>query len=163
MIHSSKRSTKKQFIAMLTGLLALAALATPARAGDAEDITAAVLAVDAAYNSGNAEIVAQYLHPDHTRFPSPGVQGAGLLAEGFEKEQLKARFKAGLEVDITTRHLAVDLYGNTAIVTGYNEGTITQPGGTVVREVARFTEVWIKEGGKWLRVHIHSSPLVGGE
>ncbi|MGB2958908.1 MAG: nuclear transport factor 2 family protein [Bacteroidota bacterium] len=134
----------KQFIAMLTVLLALAPLATPARAGDAEDVTAAVLAVDAAYNSGNAEIVAQYLHPDHTRFPSPGVLGAGLLAEGFDKETLAARFKAGLDLDITTRHLAVDVYGNTAIATGYNEETITQPSGVVQREVARFTEVWIK-------------------
>jgi ketosteroid isomerase-like protein len=150
----------KQFIGVLTVLLALAAFAVPATAGDAEDVTAAVLAVDAAYNDRNAEIVAQYLHPDHTRFPSPGVLGAGLLSEGFDKEALAARFKAGLEVNITTRHLAVDLYGNTAIATGYNEGTVTQPSGEVKREVARFTEVWIKEGGKWLRVHIHSSPLV---
>jgi ketosteroid isomerase-like protein len=151
----------KQFIGAITILLALVAFAAPAYAGDAEDVTAAVQAVDAAYNDGNAEIVARYLHPDHTRFPSPGVLGAGLLSEGFDKETLAARFKAGLDVDISTRHLAVDVYGNTAIATGYNEGTVTQPSGVVQREVARFTEVWIKEGGRWLRVHIHSSPLEG--
>jgi len=151
----------RQLINLLTIMLVLAALTTPVKAGDAEDVMAAVLAVDAAYNNGNVEIVAQYMHPDHTRFPAPGVLGAGLLAEGFDKARLAAAFKAGLDVDITTRHMAVDLYGNTAIATGYNEGTVTYPDGGVRRMISRFSEIWIKDGGKWLRVHIHESPLSG--
>jgi ketosteroid isomerase-like protein len=132
---------------------------TTVNAGDAEDVKAAVLAVDAAYNDGNAEVVAQYLHPNHTRFPAPGTLGAGLLVAGFDKDALAARFKAGFDVNITSRHLEIAVFGNTAIATGYNEGTVTQPDGEVTEEISRFSEIWIKEGGSWKRVHIHSSPL----
>ena len=150
----------KQIIAVFMVLLVGILLTTTAKAGDAEDVKAAVLAVDAAYVDGNADVVAQYLHPDHTRFPVPGALGAGLLAVGFDKEALAASFKAGLDINsLTTRHLDVAVFGNTAIATGYLEETFTQPNGEVIEYITRFTEVWIKEGGKWKRVHIHSSRL----
>ena len=100
--------------------------------------------------------IAQYFHSEHSRF-----HAEGLLVEGFDKERLKANFDAGLKLDITARHLGVKIYGNTAVATGYIEGRITLPDGIINETRARFTEVWIKQGGKWKRVHIHSSPLTG--
>ncbi len=102
------------------------------------------------------EIIAQYLLSEHSRFPAEG-----LLVEGFTKKDLKAAFDAGLKLEITARHLDVKIYGNTAIATGYIEGSITLPGGIFEQIRQRFTEVWIKQEGKWKRVHIHSSPLTG--
>jgi ketosteroid isomerase-like protein len=131
-------------------------LSTATRADDMADAKAAVLAVDAAYSSGDVEAIARYMHPEHSQFLA-----GGLLVEGFDKEVLNAAFDAGLNVDITARHLGVKIYGNTAVATGYIEGQITSPDGTVNQLVQRFSEIWVKEGGKWKRVHIHQSPLSG--
>ncbi len=129
-------------------------LTTAAIADDADDVKAAQLALIAALNEGDVEIIAQYLLSEHSRFPAEG-----LLVEGFTKEDLKAAFNAGLKLAITARHLDVKIYGNTAIATGYIEGSITLPGGIFEEIRQRFTEVWIKQGNNWKRVHIHSSPL----
>ena len=146
----------RQLIAILMLLVGSLVLTTEAKADDVDDVKAAVLAVDDAYNRGDVDAIAQYMHSEHSRFPA-----AGLLAEGFSKEGLKAAFDAGLKLDITARHLDVKIYGNTAVATGYIEGSITSQDGTIDQTTLRFTEVWIKQGGKWKRVHIHSSPLTG--
>ncbi len=144
----------RQLIVMLMMLVAGMVLTTTATADDVDDVKAAVLAVDAAYNSGDVDAIAQYMHSEHSRF-----QAGGLLSEGFDKEALKALFDAGLKVDIAARHLGVKIYGSSAVATGYTEGTVTLPDGTVNQRRSRFTEVWTKQGGKWKRVHIHSSPV----
>ena len=146
----------RQLITILMILVGGLVLTTAAKADDVDDVKAAVLAVDAAYNSGDVDAIAQYMHSEHSRFP-PG----GLLVEGFDKERLKADFDAGFKLDITARHLGVKIYGNTAVATGYIEGRVTLPDGTINQPRSRFTEVWIKQRGNWKRVHIHSSPLTG--
>ena len=133
-------------------------LTTVAVADDVGDVKAAVRAVDTAFNSGDADAVAEYMHPEHSRFPD-----GELLFEGFNKDHLKALFAAGLKVDLDTRHLGVKIYGNTAVATGYTVGTVTLPDGTINQGTGRFSEVWIKQENEWKRVHIHSSPLTLGQ
>ncbi len=130
-------------------------LTTVATADDIDDVKAAVLAVDDAFKTKDVDAIARYMHPDHSRFFA-----GGLLIEGFSKEPLKAFFDAGGEVDLVSRHLGVKIYGNTAVVTGYNEGTVTSPDGNVDSFTLRFSEIWIKQEGQWKRVHIHSSQLI---
>jgi len=142
---------RQLIVILMIGSLVLTTVAT---ADDADDVKAAQLALIAALNEGDVEIIAQYLLSEHSRFPAEG-----LLVEGFTKEDLKAAFNAGLKLAITARHLDVKIYGNTAIATGYIEGSITLPGGIFEEIRQRFTEVWIKQGDNWKRVHIHSSPL----
>ncbi len=142
---------RQLIVILMIGSLVLTTVAT---ADDADDVKAAQLALIAALNEGDVEIIAQYLLSEHSRFPAEG-----LLVEGFTKEDLKAAFDAGLKLAITARHLDVKIYGNTAIATGYIEGSITLPGGIFEEIRQRFTEVWIKQGDNWKRVHIHSSPL----
>ncbi len=146
----------RQLIAILVILVGGLVLTTAAKADDVDDVKAAVLAVDAAFKTGDVDAIAQYMHPEHSRF-LPGQ----LLLEGFSKDGLKALFDSGLKVDLETRHLNVKIYGNTAVATGYNVGTVTLPDGAVNQPTNRFTEVWIKQEGKWKRVHLHSSPLTG--
>ena len=148
----------RQLIAILILLVGGLVLTTTAMADDVDDVKAAVLAVDAAYNSGDVEAIAQYMHSEHSRF-----QGGGLLVEGFDKEGIKANFEAGLKLNIAARHLDVKIYGSTAVATGYTEGTATSPDGTVNQIRSRFTEVWTKQGGKWKRVHIHSSQVTAAQ
>ena len=147
----------RQLITILMILVGSLVLTTAAKADDVDDVKAAVLAVDDAYNRGDVDAIAQYMHSEHSRFPG----GEGLLVEGFDKERLKADFDAGFKLDITARHLGVKIYDNTAIATGYTEGSVTLADGTTNQIRSRFTEVWMKQGGKWKRVHIHSSPLTG--
>jgi len=142
---------RQLIVILMIGSLVLTTVAT---ADDADDVKAAQLALIAALNEGDVEIIAQYLLSEHSRFPAER-----LLVEGFTKEDLKAAFNAGLKLAITARHLDVKIYGNTAIATGYIEGSITLPGGIFEEIRQRFTEVWIKQGNNWKRVHIHSSPL----
>jgi len=146
----------KLLVALLIILVWGLVLTTAANADDVDDVKAAVLAVDAAFNTGDVDAFAQYMHPEHSSF-FPGE----LLLEGFSKDRLKALFDSGLKFDLETRHLNVKIYGNTAVATGYNVGTITLPDGTINQLTNRFTEVWIKQQGKWKRVHIHASPLTG--
>ncbi len=146
----------RQLIAIAMILVGGLVLTTAAKADDVDDVRAAVLAVDAAYNSGDVDAIAQYMHSEHSRFPA-----GGLLVEGFDKEGIKANFDAGFKLAIAARHLDVKIYGSTAVATGYTEGTATLQDGTVNQIRGRFTEVWTKQGGIWKRVHIHSSPLTG--
>ncbi len=144
----------KQATIILGAVLLCAVLTSGAVAGDADDVRAAVLRVDDAFMSGNVDIIAQHFHPQHSRFfPT------GLLIEGFSKDALKGLYEAGLKVELNSRHLDVKVFGSTAVATGYNEGTITFPDGTIDNSTTRFSEVWVKDGNEWKRVHIHASPL----
>jgi ketosteroid isomerase-like protein len=134
-------------------------LTTIAVADDADDVRAGVLGLDAAFMAGDVDAVAKYMHPEYTMFLFPGEVRGELLIEGFSKDRLKALFDAGMKVDIETRHLSVKIFGITAVVTSYAAGTVTLPNGTVKQNTRRVTEIWVKEKGQWLRVHIHESPL----
>ena len=124
-------------------------------ADDADDVKAAVLAVDAAFSSGDVETIVKYMHPEHSRFGTDG----GLLFPGFTKADVQAFFDSGIKLDIQSRHIDVKMFGNTGVVTYYTVIVTTQPDGDTTPATTRDTEVWVKQGGNWKRVHIHSSPL----
>ncbi len=101
-------------------------LATVVEADDAADVRAAVMGLNAARNEGNVDALAKYIHPERSIF----YYGGALLSEGFDKNGFKAEVDAGLKFDWVISHLGVKVYGDAAIVTGYNVGTITSPDGT---------------------------------
>ena len=146
----------KRVIGLAMVLVGGLVLSTAAIADDAEDVKAAMLALDAASKNKDMGVIVQYMHPGRSRY----VSGGGLLREGFKEDGLKAAFDAGLKLDSgARRHVTVKTYGNTAVVTGYRWQNITLPGGTIIRGTVRFSQVWTKEQGKWKTVHTHSSPL----
>lgn len=55
--------------------------------------------------------------------------------------------------------LKVTVFGNTAIATGHWHGKGTDEKGADVDENERFTDVWMKSGGKWQCVASHNSPV----
>jgi ketosteroid isomerase-like protein len=139
-------------VMVLVGSLVLTNMAV---ADDAADVKAAVLAMDAAFSSGDVETIAKYTHPEHSRFAADG----GLVNPGFTKAGVKAFFDTGIKLNVQSRHIEVKVFGNAAVVTYYTLTATTQPDGNTTQATSRDTEVWIKQGGNWKRVHIHSSPL----
>ncbi len=62
----------------------------------------------------------------------------------------QAGASAGNNPNVQLRNLEVRVYGNTAVLTGYRVSP---------NDVARYTNVWVKEGATWKRVHRHASLL----
>ena len=145
----------RRLIAILMLLSGGMVLTNVAAADDAADVKAAVLDVNAALNAGDVDTVAKYIHPDSNRFNL----GGRLLIEGFNKDRLKTGIDDGLNFNRQIRHISVKVYGNAAVVTGYLLGSVTYPNGTISRGTRRFSEVWIKQQGKWIVVHRHDSQL----
>lgn len=143
----------KRLIAILMVLVGGMVLTTIASADDVAD---AVLELLAAMNAGDVHAWTQKTHPERSIF----FYGGELLSEGFDKNSLKAALDAGLKFDCVIRHLGVKVYGNAAVVTGYNVGTLTLPDGTSQQGSRRFSEVWIKTGGQWKQVHRHASRVL---
>ncbi len=127
-----------------------------ARAGDVDDVKAAEDNYYAAMNSGDARGWAQSrLSEESTRF---GPGGALLEVFGSLEEQeknRKAEFDAGLKYNLRARHRDIRVYGNTAVVTLYGVGAVSN--NTQVHN--RITRVWGKQGGQWKMIHAHLSPL----
>ncbi len=138
-------------------------LTTVARAGDVEDIKKATLEHFVTINAGNvAAHIAHHLQ-GHTGYSPDG----GLLEvnESLEEEKksLQADFDAGLKFNLQVRHLDVKVYGNTAVVTCYLVGTVTNTDGTTDQVRDRRTAVLIKKGKKWKEVHTHISHIMTAE
>ena len=145
----------KRLIALLIVLVGGFALTAVAAADDAADIEAAQRAHFAAYNASDADAVAQYVLQERSRFVGDG----SLLTVGFDKNELKAAFDAGVKFNRQFRHLDVKVYGNAAVVTGYWTGTINLLDGIIIKGPVRHSAVWIKQGGQWKEAHTHQSPL----
>jgi ketosteroid isomerase-like protein len=118
-------------------------------------VKAAVLAVDTAFNNSDVETILKYMHPESSRFAADG----GLLSPEYTEAELKTFYEAGNEFNSQARYLDVKIYGVTGVVTYYTVEETTQPDGNTTQATIRSTEIWVKQGGHWKRVHIHSSPL----
>ncbi len=133
-------------------------LTTVAMADDVDDVKAAVEGYFAALNAGDANAYLQTRMPEYSAFA-----GGGLLSRNHSLAEQKNGFQtsvdAGSKRNYQLRHLEVKVYGNAAVVTGYNVGTRTLPGATAEQVREQRTEVWIKQGGQWKQVHRHASPL----
>lgn len=143
----------KQIIVVLMVLVGSLALSTAAIADDADDVRAAVLKLNEAWNSGDVDAIAQYLHHERSLFNYRGR----LLTKGFNKDALKAVYEAGLKFNRRWKHLDVKVHGNAAVVTGYHNGRTTGADGSYIQGTRRVSEFWAKQNGQWKQVHRHAS------
>jgi len=144
----------------LTTLLVIGMFATAvAVADDADDVKAALQRYMTALNAGDANAWIQLHAVGNTRFSTDNglLQRSDSLEEQRKNQQ--AGVDAGVKINVQSRHVAVSLYGNTAVSTRYGVGTVTQPNGTVVQLNNRITTVWVKQGGQWKITHMHLSPV----
>ena len=110
----------------------------------------------AAWNAGDVDGFVRYFADDSWGFYLDGA----LLADGASLQQMAELYEAGLKPNIELRHVAIAVYGNTAVSAAYMVGSIDPGfGGETVQGTWRYTETRINEGGIWKIVQYHFSPL----
>jgi ketosteroid isomerase-like protein len=141
----------------MMSLILTALISSMATAGDQEDVEKVFLAINDAYMRKDAPAVHGMLHPSYTTF---GADSSALKTGNGTVEEWQSFFdnmKANIEIKAS--NISVQLYGNTAVATGLENITLTQQDGTTTQATYRVSEIYAKENGKWLRVHLHMSPL----
>ncbi len=136
---------------VLTTLWVVGMFLMPAAlADDADDVKAAFLDFYASLRSGDVDGYIQHFSASGaTAFETDGGLLSASTLEELRRDR-QAGASAGNNPNVRLRNLEVRVYGNTAVLTGYRVSP---------DDVARYTNVWVKEGGTWKRVHRHASPL----
>ena len=133
-------------------IFALLVTCIEAKAGDKEDVMAKVSSWSTLLAAGDIE--AMEITP-HTRFGRNG----GLL-NIVNPKQVKAWLSSsGVKINIQNHHGDVEIYGDAAVYTGYENVNITPPNGESRQETNRLTVVFAKNKGDWEAVHVHVSAL----
>ena len=133
-------------------IFALLVTCIEAKAGDKEDVMAKVSSWSTLLAAGDIE--AMEITP-HTRFGRNG----GLL-NIVNPKQVKAWLSSsGVKINIQNHHGDVEIYGDAAVYTGYENVNITPPNGESRQETNRLTVVFAKNKGDWEVVHVHVSAL----
>ena len=133
-------------------IVALLVVCGEAKAGDKEDVIAAVNSWYTLLAAGDIE--ALDITP-HTRFSRNG----GMLSI-VNPAQVKAWLtNSGVKLNIQGHHGDAEIYGDAAVYTGYETVNITPPNGDGRQESNRLTVVFAKDKGDWKAVHVHVSSL----
>jgi ketosteroid isomerase-like protein len=141
----------------MMSLILAALISSMAIAGDQEDVEEVFLAINDAYMRKDAQAVHMMLQPSYTTF---GTDNSALKTGNGTVEEWQTFFdNMSANIEIEARDISVQLYGNMAVATGLEDITLTQQDGTTAQVTYRSSEIFIKENGKWLRVHLHISPL----
>ena len=119
------------------------------------DVREALMAMMAAYNTGDVDAFLNYYHPAVTGFFAHGR----VLEEGLSRAGMQALYDAGFKPTLQARQLAVKVYGDAALVTLYVCGNIRWPDGRVESGTWRQSQMLVKQDGAWKCVHYHISLL----
>lgn len=109
----------------------------------------------AALNQGDVAALMRLNHPDGNSF----YVDNNLLSPDPDQQGWEQAFAAGLKYALQSRHEAINVFGDCAIITGYIVGTVTAPGGGSQTGTWRATTVWVKVEATWRNYHVHLSPL----
>jgi len=132
---------------LILALLALVLVAPAATAGsDAEAITAADRAWEAAYNAGDSAAVAALYAADAAVLPPGGARIDG--REGIADFWAAAIASGLTAVELDTTE--IEVFGDTATTVGYLAGTVPADGGGTTAVAGKFIVIWKRSGdGSW--------------
>ena len=129
----------------------------------ADNDETAILAVMQAHlddiNNGRSAAIAKHHLPGHSEY---SANGRPLGISGSFEEQLarnEAIFDSGATFDWHHKNLKIQIFDNTAVVTGDVVGTTTPLNSEPIAVHNRRTTVLIKQGAEWMEIHVHNSPL----
>ncbi len=150
----------KKVIAALSGAACGLLIATASMADDVADITSTMEEHFATFNSGDAAGHVAHHMAGHSAYGPEG--GALTVNDSLEEETaaLQADFDEGLRFDFELVDLDVAVYGDAAVVTSFQAGTVTLPDGTTEEIMNRRTAVVVRDGDEWKEVHNHISEYV---
>ena len=133
------------------------AASTPALADDVADIKAAMKEHFVTFRAGDA---AGHIAHHMASNSSFGPEGGALAVNDSPEEEiadLQASFDEGFKFDFHLVDLEVAVFGDTAVVTSLQIGTVTTPDGESEKVKNRRTAVVIRDGSDWKEVHSHIS------
>ena len=149
---------KKLNLMIIFGLVLAAS--TSVMADDVAEITAAMEKHFVTFKAGDAAGHIAHHMAGHSSFDPEG--GALAVNDSLEEEtaELQADFDEGYKFDFQLEDLDVAVYGDTAVVTSLQTGTVTLPDGTTEKVKNRRTSVVVRDGKEWMEVHSHISGYV---
>ena len=149
---------KKLHLLIILGLVFTAS--TSALADDVADIKAIMEKHFVTINAGDSAGHIAHHKAGNSSFGGEG--GALAVNDSLEDEtaELQAAFDEGTNFDFKLVNLEVTVYGDTAVVTSLQTGTVTTPDGKTEKVKNRRTAVVIREGSDWKEVHSHISAYV---
>ena len=136
------------------------AASTSVMADDVADITATMEEHFVTFKAGDA---AGHIAHHMAGASSFGPEGGTLTVSGSLEEataELQADFDEGYKFDLQLEDLDVTVYGDMAVVTSLQTGTVTLPDGTSEKVNARRTAIVVRDGSEWKEVHTHISNYV---
>ena len=131
-----------------------------AMADDVADIKSAMEKHFVTFNAGDA---AGHIAHHMARNSSFGPEGGALAVNDSSEEEiaeLQASFDEGYKFDFQLVDLDVAVYGDTAVVTSLQTGTVTTPDGKTEKVKNRRTAIVVRDGSDWKEVHSHISAYV---
>ena len=149
---------KKLNLVIILGLILTAS--TSAMADDVADIKSAMKMHFVTINAGDSAGHIAHHKAGNSSFGEEG--GALTVNDSLEEEaaELQASFDEGNKFDIELVDLEVAVYGDTAVVTSLQTGTVTTPDGKTEKVKNRRTAVVVRDGSDWKEVHSHISAYV---
>ena len=131
-----------------------------AMADDVADIKSAMEKHFVTFNAGDA---AGHIAHHMARNSSFGPEGGALAVNDSSEEEiaeLQASFEEGYKFDFQLVDLDVAMYGDMAVVTSLQTGTVTTPDGKTENVKNRRTAIVVRDGNDWKEVHSHISAYV---
>ncbi len=131
-----------------------------AMADDVADIKSAMEKHFVTFNAGDAT---GHIAHHMARNSSFGPEGGALAVNDSSEEEiaeLQASFDEGYKFDFQLVDLDVAVYGDTAVVTSLQTGTVTTPDGKTEKVKNRRTAIVVRDGSDWKEVHSHISAYV---
>ena len=145
---------------LLIILAMILAVSTSAMADDVADIKSAMKEHFVTMNAGDAAGHIAHHKAGNSSFAPDG--GALTVNESLDAEtaEMQAAFDEGTKFDFKLEDLDVAVYGDTAVVTSLQTGTVTNPDGKTEKVKNRRTAVVVRDGTSWKEVHSHISAYV---
>ncbi len=143
---------------VMLGLVLIAS--TSVMADDVADITATMKEHFVTFKAGDA---AGHIAHHMAGATSFGPDGSALTTSDSLEEataELQADFDEGYKFDLQLEDLNVTVYGDMAVVTSLQTGTVTLPDGTSEKVNDRRTAIVVRDGNEWKEVHTHISHYV---
>lgn len=110
-----------------------------------------------AINAGNVEAVLQHMHSDWDSFWAGGLR---LFNSATGRVGIRETFEMGFTFTLKFQGLKVKVHENTAVVTGYLVGTVTEPNGKTSQVNWRVSVIRILQEAEWKIIHWHESSLI---